>query len=163
MLTSGSRPFARLKLSVDIPLIDGVQRIIPFDTVEISDSFGEIDPVNVGGFGSVNVFVCRYGIYLVQIQARVDVSPQQMVCTLNSESGSNSEDSQIVTYSPVFVNQSLVNSLNANRLSSEAIYPGTPTGFPTILYSTFKINGGGNGVLRASKTSMLIQQLTENL
>jgi hypothetical protein len=45
MLTSGSRPFARLKLSVDIPLIDGVQRIIPFDTVEISDSFGEIDPV----------------------------------------------------------------------------------------------------------------------
>lgn len=158
IVARGSRPFARLKMSANAPFTAGVDKFIPFDVVDaISDSFGVITFTNQPPVGANPIFACQYGIYLVQMQIQVDTSPTSMTGVLVCASSSAADSSAIRTGSGF---SALALSLNANRKNTELRLPGTPTAFPNGIYSVLSITGGGNGLIFASGTQMLIQQLT---
>lgn len=160
MSAIGSRPFARLKLSADVPFSDGVAFFVPFNVEEfISDSFGGLNVIG-GFFGLAPVFTCQRGIYSVQFQASISLFPVQMQVNLVSVSGSTNEISLTTAASGA---ATLTSTLSANREGTEAPYPGTPAAFPTVIYSQMLISGGGAGTLFANNTKMLIEQLTVNL
>lgn len=154
MLTKGSRPFARLTLSGNVAYADGVALTIPFDVQKLSDSFGRTNPVP--GFVG-DVFVCQYGIYKAQLQLEISTTPTQIRAGLSCQSGTGLDVSNILAYSPA---QFLTTTLNADRINTELRFPGTPTAYPIIIYASMLITGGGAGTVLASKTSLLIEQLT---
>lgn len=144
-------------MSGNFPFHDGATNNIPFDVDTImSDSFGT--STFVAGFTG-QVFCCQYGTYLVQLQLQVNTNPTQMRADIFCQSGNIVEQTELVTYAPVFSNQFINGIFNSDHSSAESRVIGTPQAFPLVIRCSLTVNGGGDGAVLASGTSLLVQQL----
>lgn len=144
-------PYAQLGLSEVVPFVDGVNTIVPFDTVIYqSAAFGGFEDIT----GNSTFFV-PFGVYLVTLQLDVDTTPTMVEVGTSIISASNGDAAASTSASSL---GAVALSLSAVRFGSETPIPGhvLPCAIPVAVLVT----GGGDGNV-ALITKMFVWKLQE--